>query len=68
MHEIALPLDVLQADREIVVRHHRLGLLGEGLEEVGRDGRARQPDEHLPDAPEPASERLDRLRAGRHAA
>ncbi|HJV55901.1 MAG TPA: hypothetical protein VJ971_07990 [Methylomirabilota bacterium] len=67
MHEIALLLGVLQAHREVVVRHHRLGLLGEGLEQMGRDRRARQPDEHLPDAPEPASERLDRLRAGRHA-
>ena len=67
MHEIALLLGVFQANREVVVGHHRLGLLGEGLEEMGRDRRARQPDEHLPDAPELASERLDRLRAGRHA-
>ena len=65
--EMARLLGVLQADREVVVRHHRLGLLGEGPEQIGRDGRARLADKHLPAAPEPVSERLDRLRAGRHA-
>jgi hypothetical protein len=38
MHEIAPLLGVLQADREVVVRDHGLGLLRERLEEVGGDG------------------------------
>ena len=49
MHEVAPLLGILEADREVVVRHHRPGLLGQGLEEMGRDGGAGQPDEDLSD-------------------
>ena len=68
VHQVAPLLGVLQADREVVVRDHGLRLLRERLEEVGGDGRARQSDEHLADAPQPTGEirgRLRRLR--RHA-
>jgi hypothetical protein len=56
MHEVSALVGVLQADGEVVVRNHRVRLLRERLEEVSGDGRARQPDEHLADPPEPASQ------------
>jgi hypothetical protein len=62
MHEVALLLGVFQADREVVVRDHRLRLLREGLEQMGGNGRARQPDEHLADPPQPAGKIRGRLR------
>src|SRR5205823_1721099 len=39
-----------QAEREVVERHHRAGLVAEGLEKMRRDRRARQLDEDLSQA------------------